>query len=231
MRSILRPWLAGLLLCAVLFPAAVRAATKIHVITFGNWISVPWLPRNTGADKPLPLKIRALMVDTRVKEYVLGTPHEVTDHLFVVRRAFRVNDSLPEESGPHWLWQRGGWLVVDRATGRVSPINLPEFDAIYSAASWYRDYAAYCGVSDDGKKIAAIVVQLGRRKPVLNKPLSNDGVPDDAAPDSACPVPSWQRSPVRVSFEPAGGAKQTFAIRGHVVDVVNDAEEEEDPQK
>jgi hypothetical protein len=227
MRSILRPWLIGLLLCTVLFPGAARAATKVHVITFGNWTSVPWLPRSSGAEKPLTLKIRALMVDGRVKEYVLGSPHEVTDHLFVVRRAFRVNDSLPEESSPRWLWQRGGWLVVDRATGRVSPINLPEFDALYSAASWYRDYVAYCGVSDDGKKIAAIVVQLGRRRPILNKPLSNDGVPDDAAPDSACPAPSWQRSPVRVSFEPAGGAKQTFAIRGHVVDVVNEEEDDE----
>jgi hypothetical protein len=227
MRSIPRAWLIGLLFGAVLLPAAARAATKVHVITFGKWMSVPWLPADTEKDKPLTLKIRALVVDGRVKEYVLGSPHEVTDHLFVVRRVFRVNDSLPEESSPRWLWQRGGWLVVDRATGRVSPINLPEFDALYSVASWYRDYVAYCGVADDGRKIAAIVMQLGRRRPVLNKALSNDGVPDDAAPDSACPAPSWQRSPVRVSFEPAGGAKQTFAIRGHVVDVVNEEEEEE----
>jgi len=227
MRSIPRPWIIVVLFCAVLFPAAGLAATKVHVITFGKWTSVSWLPRSTAEDKPLTLKIRALMVDGRVKEYVLGSPHEVTDHLFVVRRALRVNDSLPEESSPRWLWQRGGWLVVDRATGRVSPINLPEFDALYSVAGWYRDYVAYCGVSDDGKKIAAIVVQLGRRRPILNKPLSNDGVPDDAAPDSACPAPSWQRSPVRVSFEPPGGAKQTFAIRGHVVDVVNEEEEDE----
>jgi len=226
MRSILRPGLTGLLLGAVLFPVVARAATKVLVITFGNWISVPWLARSTGADKPVPLKIRALVVDGRVKEYVLGTPHEVTDHLFAVRRAFRVNDSLPEESGPRWLWQRGGWLMVDRATGRVSAINLPEFDALYSVASWYRDYVAYGGVSDDGQKVVAIVVQLGRRKPVLVKPLSKDGVPEDAAPDSACPAPSWQRNPVRVSFEPAGSAKQTFAIRGHVVDVVNEEEDE-----
>jgi len=34
--------------------------------------------------------------------------------------------------------------------------------------------------------------------------------------------------PVRVSFEPEGGAKQTFAIRGHVVDLVNDAEDDEE---
>jgi len=127
------------------------------------------------------------MVDGRVKEYVIGSPHEVTDRLFVVRRAFRVNDSLPQDSGPRWQWQRGGWLLVDRTTGRVSPINLPEFDAFYSAANWYRDYVAYCGVSDDGKKTYAMVAQLGRRKPVLKKPLSNDGLADDAPPDSACP--------------------------------------------
>ena len=75
------------------------------------------------------------------------------------------------------------------------------------------------------------MAQLSRRKPVLKKPLSNDGVPDDAAPDSACPAPLWQRSPARVSFEPVSGANQTFAIRGHVVDLVNDAEEEEEGSK
>ena len=186
-----------------------------------------WVPGTGGEDdKPLTIKVRALVVDGRVREFSMGAPHEVTDRLFVVRRAFRVNDNLPEETVPRWQWQRGGWLMVDRMTGRVSAINLPEFDAFYSAASWYRDYVAYCGVSDDGKKTYAMVAQLSRRKPVLKKPLSSNGLADDAAPDSACPAPSWQRSPIRVSFEPAGGAKETFAIRGHVVDLVNDAEEE-----
>lgn len=214
------------LLCGVLCATASGAVAKVHVITFGKWTSVPW---HTGDadDKPIPLKVRALIVDGRVKEYTLGTPHEVTERLFVVRRVFRVNDSLPEDSIPRWQWQRGGWMLVDRTTGRVSTINLAEFDAFYSAASWYRDYVAYCGVSDDGKKTFAMVAQLSRRKPVLKQPLSDGGVPDDAAPDSACPAPTWQRSPARVSFEPAAGAKQTFAIRGHVVDLVNDAEEEE----
>ena len=66
---------------------------------------------------------------------------------------------------------------------------------------------------------------------MLKKELSNAGVAEDASPDSACPVPSWQRSPVRVSFETAAGARQTFAIRGHVVDLVNDAEEDEEGSK
>jgi len=138
-----------------------------------------------------------------------------------------LNDNLPDDPAPRWQWQRGGWLLVDRVTGRISPINLPEFDPFYSAGSWYRDYVAYCGVSDDGKKTYAIVAQLSRRKPVLKKPLSNEGVAEDAEPDSACPAPSWQRAPVRVTFEPGGDAKQTFSIRGHVVDLVNDAEDEE----
>jgi hypothetical protein len=76
-----------------------------------------------------------------------------------------------------------------------------------------------------------MVAQLSRRKPVLKKDLSGEGVSEDAAPDSACAAPVWQRSPVRVSFEAAGGARQTFAIRGHVVDVVNDAEEEEEESR
>ncbi len=210
---------------------ATAAATKVHVITFGKWTSVPWI-RDSGPDaKPVVIRIRALVVDGRVKEYALGAPHEVTERLFVVRRVFRVNDSLPEDSGPRWQWQRGGWLLVDRQTGHVSPINLPEFDAFYSAGSWYRDYIAYCGVAEDGKKTFAMVAQVGRRKPALKKPLSNDGVAEDAAPDSACPAPSWQRSPVRVSFEPTGGVKQTFAIHGHGVDLVSDAEEEEEGSK
>ena len=230
MRSILRIWLTVIALSGIVF-TATEASAKLHVISFGKWTSVQWLPgTGTEGEKPLTLKIRALLVDGIVKEYVLGSPHEVTDRLFVVRRVFRLNDSLPEESGTHWQWQRGGWLLVDRLTGHIAPVNLPDFDAFYSAASWYRDYVAYCGVSDDGKKTSAMVAQLSRRKPVLKKPL-NDGVPDERAPDSACPPPLWQRGPMRVSFEAAGGTRQTFAIRGHVVDLVNDAEEDEEGSK
>jgi hypothetical protein len=204
--------------------AATAAAPKPHVVTFGKWTSVLWFT-GTDENKSLTLKVRPLLVDARLKEYTIGTTHEVTDRLFVVRRVFRVNDSLPLDPGsPRWQWQRGGWLLVDRVTGHISPISLPDFDNYYSPASWYRDYVAYCAVSDDGKKLYAIVAQLGRRKPILKKALSNEGVGDEA-PDSACQAPTWQRTPVRVTFEPAPGAKQTFAIRGHAVDSVNDTEE------
>jgi hypothetical protein len=214
---------------AALMPMNVSAVSKAHIIMFGKWMAVSW---STGEDnQPQTLKVRALLVDGRVKEYILGVPHEVTDRLFVVRRAFRINDSLPEEGGnPRWLWQRGGWLLVDRISGKTSAINLPEFDAFYSAASWYRDYVAYCGVSDEGKRYA-IVAQVSRRKPVIKKLLPGEAIADDAAPDSACPAPAWQRAPVQVSFQPPGSAKQTYAVRGHIVDVVVDDEADAESSK
>lgn len=107
----------------------------------------------------------------------------------------------------------------------MAPVNLPEFDPLYSAASWYRDYLAYCGISDYGKKTDAIVAQLSRREPV-QKAITN-APPDDAPPDSASPTPTWQRRPTRVG-EPRSAAKQTFAIRGHVVDLVEDDDDEQD---
>lgn len=214
-------------LCAILLSSVLASAvTKPHVIVFGKWTSVKWRVGSAG-DHVVEMKIRALFVDTRLKEYTTGLPHDVTDRLFVVRRMFRLNDALPQEppAAERWEWQRGGWLMVDRVSGRVTQIPLPEFDAYYSSGSWYRDYVAYCGVSDDGKKLFAIVAQLGRRKPILKKPL---GEPDaDEMPDSECPAPIWQRGPARVTFEPDDERKLTYAVRGHAVDIVPAEEENE----
>jgi hypothetical protein len=92
---------------ATLLTTMAGAATKVQVIAFGKLTTVQWFPGGLH-DKPLTLKIRALVADGRVKQYVLGTPHEITDRVFVARRMFRMNDRLPEDSGPHWQWQRGG---------------------------------------------------------------------------------------------------------------------------
>lgn len=202
---------------------AASAASKVHIITFGRWMQVQCFALGDGP--PITMKVRSLIVDGRAKEYVFGVPHEITERLSVVRRAFRVNDSLPEEAAPHWKWERGGWLLLDRLTGRVSPTNLPAFDPYLSAASWYRDYVAYCGVEDDRKNVFAMVVQVSRRKPVLKAAVSSV-VKDDAEPASVCPAPVWQRNPVRVSFTPAVGEKQTFAIRGSAVDLISDEDED-----
>jgi hypothetical protein len=214
------------------------AVPKPHIIVFGKSIAAKW-PNATG-QKLLDLKVRPLFVDTRLKEYTTGTPHELTDRLFVVRRAFRVNDSLPAENAttPRWQWQRGGWLLVDRLTGRVSQLNLPEFDPFYSSASWYRDYIAYCGLSEDGKKLYTIVAQVGRRKPILKKDAGDPAGSDD--PDSECAPPVWERTPIRVTFQTGSilnsnpnsssqdKQKLIFSIRTRVVDVVSDAEEPEE---
>ncbi len=66
----------------------------------------------------------------------------------------------------------GGWLLVDRVTGHVSPVKLAEFDAYYSAVGCYRDSVADGGVSEDGEKKYALGTQLCRRKPILKKELS-----------------------------------------------------------
>ena len=174
-------------------------------------------------EKMFDLKVRPLVIDTHLKEYTTGNPHDVTDRLFVVRRVFRINDALPGETAAHWVWQRGGWLLVDRLTGRISQLSLPEFDPFYSSASWYRDYIAYCGVSDDGKKLYAMVAQVGRRKPILKKDAGAPGGGTD--PDSECPAPAWERAPMRVTFQPDDDHKLVFSLRNRIVDVVNDAEE------
>lgn len=213
-------------LFSVALTGAASGAAKPHVISFGKWTTIKWCAGASEA-RCLDLKVRVLYVDGRARESTLSASHEITDRLFVVRRAFRVNDNLPgDAAAPRWVWQRGGWLLVDRMTGKISAIALPEFDLYYSVASWYRDYAAYCGVSDDGKRRFAMVFQVGRRKPVLKKSRSDAG--GDDAPDSECPPPVWERRPVRVTFEPEHDRKSTYAVRGHAADLVNDDDAEEE---
>lgn len=203
------------------------AAPKTHLITFGKWNTVQY--RSGAEDGPLTLKIRPLLVDARVKEFTVGPIHDVTDRLFVVQRVFRINDSLPDDPVPHWQWQLGGWLLVDRVTAHVSVLNLPEFDALFSTPSWYRDYAAYCGLSDDGRKIFAVVAEIGRRKPILKKLLvENDSNKKEEADAQPCAMPAWERSPARVTFSSVGTARQTFAIRGHTVDLVMESQDDEE---
>ena len=106
-------------------------------------------------DKTVDITVRALYVDTKLKDFTTGDAHDVTDREFVIRRAYRINDALPEDlhKTPKWLWQRGGWLLVDRVSGKISLVKLPDFDPFYSEVSWYRDYAAYCGITSNGERL------------------------------------------------------------------------------
>jgi len=208
--------------------AAAVAAAKPHSIFFGHAMTVKWF---TGEkeDQGRELKIRPLYVDSKLREFTMGEEHQVTDRLLVVRRAYRINDVLPEESGPpRWKWQRDGWLLIDKQSGHVSSLKLPEFDPFYSAASWYRDYVAYCGVSPDAEKLYAVVTQIGSKKPLVRRELGAAHAGEQ--PDSECPPPEWQRQPPRVTFHPQGGTAVSFEVHGAVLEIAtpeeNPAEEE-----
>lgn len=105
----------ALLFFGFLLWAAAVAVPKPHVTPFVEWASAKWYV-GPAEGKPLDIKIRALYVDTRLKEYTTGAPHDVTDRLFVVRRMFRLNDTLPAETNAttRWVWERGGccWSIA-----------------------------------------------------------------------------------------------------------------------
>ena len=216
--------LLSVILLVLLSNQSASAAAKAHMVLFGKWVTVKWM---IGPDdnQPVDLKVRALVVDGRVKEYTAGTPHEITERLFVVRRVFRLNDALPEDKQPNWHWERGGWILVDRASSHITQLSLPGFDSYSSVASWYRDYVAYCGVSDDGTKFYEIVAQLGRRKPILRKSMTS--AVSLEMPDSACAAPAWQRQPVRVTFSTGGPDKTTYEVHGHSFNLITDQDEDE----
>lgn len=182
-----------------------------------------WL---VGEDEsqPIAVQIRPLLVDGRPKEFTVGAAHDITERTFVVQRMYRVNDSLEQEgSAPRWRWERGGWLLVDRVSGKLQAIPLQGFDPYYSTVGWFREYAAYCGLSDDGKNLFALVSQLGKRKPLLKKLIGDSG--DSDMPDSACSAPIWQRAPSRATFEPKHVQKFTYTVRSHAVDLVQEEDE------
>lgn len=177
------------------------------------------------------LKIRALLVDGQVKEWTTGEAHDVTDRSFVVRRVLRLNDALPGDKPAalkeHWVWQRGPWLLIDRTTGHVTALKLPDYDPGVSQVSWFRDYAAYCGVTASGKSIYAVVAQLAARKPVLSKKLAAF---DPESPQT-CATPEWQREPLRVTFQASGRDAASFDIVAGSAVLVEDSDDEpETPQ-
>lgn len=207
----------GFLLVLVL-AATCFAAPRTHIVALGRWQTVMITSDSSQTE---PAKVRALAVDGGFKEYTIGPSHQVTDHLFVIRKVEHLNEALPDEKNhsPRWIWRLGGWISVSRLTGRVAQLNLPDFDPDISQASWYRDYSAYCGTSDDGSKLYMIVAQLGKRKPLLRR--------EYAGP--ACGLPKWERQPSRVTFVGAGD-KASFVVHTHGAELQSETSEEEGPQ-
>ncbi len=223
----------GVVFSVVLVSVALQAAPrKPHVVVLGAAKRVPYSKAGdpagaaTGEDG---LKIRPLVVDGSVKEWTTGDAHDVTDRSFVVRRVLRLNDSLPGDRLGHWVWQRGPWLLIDRTTGRVSPLKLPDYDPAVSQVSWFRDYGAYCGVTASGKSLYAVVAQLAARKPVLARKLDAFDPDPKIHPDPICSAPDWQRDPLRVTFHPAGKGDLSFDIAAGSAVLVEDSADDPEP--
>ena len=217
----LRILVAGLLLANF-----ASAASKPHVVGFGKPMPVK-LFFGPSEDKSIDITVRGLYVDAKLKEFTTGKQHDVTDREFVIRRAFRINDALPDDphKSPKWLWQRGGWLLVDRSSGRITQLKLPDFDPFYSEVSWYRDYAAYCGVTSNGERVLAVVAQMGVRKPLYRRELGKANGGD--LPESDCATPQWERQPARVTFLPKAGEKFSVNVSGRFADVAPESPAEE----
>jgi hypothetical protein len=204
------------ILCACSLP--LRAATpKVHTVTLGAVRRVPYTQPDatldTKSDETSTLKVRPLLVDDHQKEWTTGDSHDVTDRSFTIRRALRLNDALPADPVPHWIWQPGPWLLVDRITGHITALHLPDFDPAVSDAVWFRDYAAYCGIATTAKGgLVAVVAQLGARRAVVQRPIGPWPQPNHFIP--VCQPAKWQRLPVRVTLQPTAAQTLTFDVVG-----------------
>jgi hypothetical protein len=205
------------------------AARKTHTVVLGAAKRVPYSKAGDpagAAPGETDLKIRPLVVDDAVKEWTTGDTHDVTDRSFVVRRVMRLNDNLPGDKQVHWVWQRGPWLLIDRVTGHVTALKLPDYDPGVSQVSWFRDYGAYCGVTASGKSLYAVVAQLAARRPLLAKKLSAFDTDNDG--DRACGAPEWQREPLRITFHPTGKDAASFDLVPGSAVLVEESDEEPD---
>jgi hypothetical protein len=208
-----------LCLCAVgQVPAAKMARPpRQHAVTLGPVRRVPYTPPDVEAgdrsEDSTTLKVRPLFVDGAQREWTVGEMHEVTDRSFAIRRVMRVNDALPADRDAHWSWEPGPWLLVDRVTGRITALHLPDFDAAVSNVVWFRDYAAYCGIGSTAKGgLFAMVAQLGVRRAVVQKQIGPWPQPNHFIP--VCQPAEWQRMPMRVTLKPTGGEAVTFDVVG-----------------
>jgi hypothetical protein len=93
--------------------------------------------------------------------------------------------------------------------------------------AWFRDYAAYCGVTASGKSLFAVVAQVGVRKPVLSKKLAAYNAESKTWP--VCTATEWQREPLKVTFHPAELEAASYDLVGGSAVLVEGGDEAEPP--
>ena len=215
-------------------PLFAGSRAKPHTVGIGAGKRVPYSivsdPSGASAEEKT-LHVRPLIVDDKVKDWTTGEVHDITDRSFVVRRALRLNDSLPGDKTEHWIWQRGPWIMIDRTNGHVTAMKLPDYDPAVSQVVWFRDNAAYCGLNSGGHQLYAVVAQVGARRPILAKKIG-PWTPTPPTPGvlavTACAKAAWQRDPLRVSFTPTGAAEpMNFNLVGLSAVLVEDGDTDE----
>lgn len=209
-------------LCVLLacVPGFVHGETKpkTHTVSLGAVRRVPFVAADVAAedkaDSATTLKVRPILVDGRVREWATGDAHDITERTFVIRRVLHINDTLAGDKGQRWIWQPGPWLSVDRSSGHIAVLHMPDFDDAVSDVVWFRDYAAYCGVHSTTKTSTLIgaVWQIGSRRLALQKPLGK--WPQQEHPRPVCMPAIWQREPMRVVLQVNGAQPATFDVTG-----------------
>ena len=105
--------------------------------------------------------------------------------------------------------------MVDRVTGHITALHLPDFDPLVSDVVWFRDDAAYCGIATTAKGgVVAVIAQLGARKPIVHKLLAP--WPQTTATNPVCAPAIWQRTPMRATLQLTGGQPVTYDVVGSV---------------
>jgi hypothetical protein len=236
--AFLPPFIAILVLSTVAAFAAPPASAprapkppKVHTAVLGSPRRVTWLsassistppPASNDTDTAAPppaknlpahlaLTIRPLLIDGRRKEWTTGAAHEITDHTFAVLQALNINDALPTDKSPHFIWQTGAWLLIDRSTGHITPLKIPAYDSSLTGISWYRDLAAYCSVSPAGKTLSAEVFLIGSRKAAARKRVSAWPLPE--LPPLAAPSEAPAPNPLAPAVRPRPAVPSLAALK------------------
>ncbi len=195
----------------------LAATPKVHTVTLGPFRRVPYTQPDatpaTKADETSTLKVRPLFVDDRQKEWTTGEIHDVTDRTFTVRRALRLNDALPTDAAPHWIWQPGPWLSVDRSSGHITALHLPDFDSAVSDVVWFRGLRRLLRHRTTAKGgLFAVVAQLEHGVRSSRNRSANGRKQTTSSPSAS--LPSGSACQCVVTIKPTGGDPTTYDVVG-----------------